>query len=54
MKTERFIIEYANYIKKGIDPHNFPDKPEKIDRILFLRSMGLITVNESIRMLMEV
>lgn len=56
---ERFIKEYANYQKKYMSNNELmldkiKDKAiKKIDRALQARERGLITVNETMKLIME-
>lgn len=61
LKVERFIKEYAAYQKRYIKEEAFFFTEEKkieaikkIDRTVKCRQNGLITVEEAIKMIMEV
>lgn len=60
-KAERFIREYASYQKKYVKEKAFfftekqkEDAIKKIDRTVKFRQAGLITVDEALKMIMEV
>lgn len=60
-KVERFIKEYAAYQKRYIKEKAFffteeqkEDAIKKIDRTVKFRQAGLITVDEALKMIMEV
>lgn len=61
IKVERFIREYASYQKKYIKEKAFffteeqkAEAIKKIDRAVKCRQDGLITVEETIKMIMKV
>ena len=60
MKVERFLKEYANYKTKSIKDNNeiFIDDKKmaliQINKVLFLREKGMLTVEESIKGIMNV
>ena len=61
IKVERFIREYASYQKKYIKEKAFffteeqkVEAIKKIDRAVKCRQDGLITVEETIKMIMKV
>ena len=57
---ERFVKEYANYLKKEIKSNDLmqekykTEKLEKIEKILRMRNRNLISANEAIKTLNEV
>lgn len=57
---ERFVKEYASYLKKEIKSNNLmqekykTEKLEKIEKILRMRNRNLISANEAIKTLNEV
>ena len=57
---ERFVKEYASYLKKEIKSNDLMqekykiEKLEKIEKILRMRSRNLISANEAIKTLNEV
>ena len=59
MKVERFLKEYANYKTKSIKDNNeiFIDDKKmaliQINKVLFLREKGMLTVEESIKGIMN-
>ena len=60
-KAERFVREYASYQKKYVKEKAFffteeqkEDAIKKIDRTVKFRQAGLITVDEALKMIMEV
>lgn len=61
LKVERFIKEYASYQKRYIKEKAFFFKEEKkteaikkVNCVVKLRQDGLITVDEALKMIMEV
>lgn len=61
MKAERFIREYAAYQKRYIKEKAFflteerkKEAVNKVDRVVKIRESGLITVDEALKMIMEV
>lgn len=59
MKIKRFVTEYANYRKSDIKNNNLMQKAFKdesinrIDQALKLNKRGLITSNETIKIILE-
>ena len=57
---ERFIKEYANYKIKDINNNQIMikevknEKIDKINKVLRLRKNGLITIDETIKIILEV
>ena len=57
---ERFVKEYASYLKKEIKSNDLmqekhkTEKLEKIEKILRMRSRNLISANEAVKSLNEV
>ena len=57
---ERFVKEYASYLKKEIKSNDLMqekykiEKLEKIEKILRMRNRNLISANEAIKTLNEV
>ena len=57
---ERFVKEYASYLKKEIKSNDLmqekykTEKLEKIEKILRMRNRNLISANEAIKTLNEV
>lgn len=58
--TPRFLREYASCKKKGIQKNPYWNKSRKekacddIDRVLRNRRIGLITVDEALKSIMEI
>lgn len=59
MRTERFIIEYANFCKREIAENDLmrdeikADAIAKIDKVVLLRAKGMITVDETIQSILD-
>lgn len=59
LKVESFITGYAEYLKDMIDKNNLANKEQKreainyIDWCVMLREKGIITVTESLKMLLN-
>lgn len=59
MKTERFILEYANHKVKDIKNNKLmlacikSQKLERIQKIVAMHKSGLFTVSETIKLLLE-
>ena len=57
---ERFVKEYASYLKKEIKSNDLmqekykTEKLEKIEKILRMRNRNLISANEAVKSLNEV
>lgn len=60
MKTKRFIIEYANYRMTELEKNSLMqekiklEKMRKITRTVYCCKNGMITINETMRILSEI